>query len=250
MSDENKVIPAGTPIIINTVPTTPASAEPVQLREGRERREAELAEAHAKGANEVLKGLGVKKSERARMIEEIRAGRVRLAEARDAAVAANQVAAQVDSDSAAIAAAQGAAKAEAEALRASLKKYADQEFAALPETFQKTINEMKLDDPQKRLEMIDVFKRTGLLSAAAGAATTATEAKPADAKPAAPASVVKPVQPSTTLAQPPAATSPPGATLNYYETWKSMTDRGEHWLAAQYLQAHQVKILEQRPQNR
>lgn len=250
MGDENK-IPAGTPIIINAVPAAPAptpAAEPTQLREGRERRESELAEARAKGANEVLKGLGVPKSDRARMIEEIRAGRVKVAVAQETAAAANQVAAQVDAQAQAATAAQEAAAKEAEALRASLKKYADQEFAALPETFQKTINEMKLDDPQKRLEMIDVFKRTGLLSAAAGAAVKPAD-PPADAsKPAAPASVVRP--PSTTMAQQPAVTSPPGATMNYYETWKAMTDRGDHWLAAQYLHAHQVKILEQRPQNR
>lgn len=245
MGDENKLIPAGTPIIINAVPQAAPTNEPAQLREGRVRREDELAEAKAKGANEVLKGLGVAKSDRARMIEEIRAGRVRLAEAKEAAVAANQVAAQVDADAAAKAAAQEAATKEAESLRTSLKKYADQEFAALPESFQKTITEMKLDDPQKRLEMIDVFKRTGLLSAALGQA-----AAPAVENKGAPPTVVAPPAPSNTMAKPPATISAPGAALNYYETWKSMTDRGDHWLAAQYLHAHQAKILEQRPQNR
>lgn len=243
MADEKQV----QPIVINVPPTPAPSApaasnEPPQLRDGREKREADLAEARAKGANEVLKGLGVRKSERARMIEEIRAGRVKLAEAKDVAAAANQAAAQVDDQAQAATAAQEAAAKEAEGLRTALKKYADQEFAALPESFQKTITEMKLDDPQKRLEMIDVFKRTGLLSAAAGAAVEAAAgaAKPADAKPAE-------KKPATTMAKPADQASPPGQAMNAYETWRAMTDRGEHWLAAQYLNAHQVQIFEQRP---
>lgn len=237
MADQN---PNTQPIIVNLPPQALAPAAPVETTEAkRAKREARIAEAKVEGQNEILKSLGVKKRERGRVLEEVKAGRVKLAEAKEAAATANQVVAQVDAAAAAAAAAQEASKAEADSLRTVLKKYADAEFAALPESFQKAIVEMKLDDPQKRLDAIDVFKRTGLLSAGVSAAaaatqTTATE-KPTEKKP------------STTMATPPAQTSPTGASLNYYETWKAMTNRGEHYVAAQYLHAHQMKILEQRP---
>lgn len=244
MAEQNATTQSAQPIIINVPPTTATPSAPLEPVEAkRAKREARIAEAKSEGANEVLKSLGVKKRERARILEEVKAGRMKLAEAKEVASTANQVAVQATTAVSDASKATDAAKAEAETLRTTLKKYADAEFAALPESFQKAIVEMKLDDPQKRLDAIDVFKRTGVLaagvSAAAAASSTTTETK-VETK-------TETKKPSTTLATPPDQRSPAGASLNYYETWKAMSDRGETWLAAQYLHANQVKILAQRP---
>lgn len=227
------------PIILKVEAATPAPVDNSDAR--REKRESKIADAKAEGANEVLKSLGVKKSERSRMIEEIRGGRMKLAEAKDAAAAANQAAAKLDAESQAQADAFKPWKDQVEQLTGALKEYADAEFNALPEAFQKTIVEMKLDDPQKRLDMIKVFKKTGVLGGATQAAKTEETAPAAKKTPA----------PSTTMATPPGAKdSPAGQALNYYEQWKAMSDRGEHYLAAQYMNAYSQKIMEQRPSTR
>lgn len=240
MAEETKPVPAAAPA---PAPAAAPSAAPAPSKAGkadlaealrdvlkpskREKQAARVAEAEARGQNEVLKGLGVKKSERARMLEEIKAGRIELAEKKKEAVEAK---------------AQVAAKAaEVDALKPyqeRMKKYADAEFESLPEKYQKALAEMKIDDPMRRLDMIELWKRTGVIEAPAatkeatkpGATTTAPTAKP-----------------SSTLAAaaPPAASPLP--TLNHYETWKQMKDSGQTFMAAQYLEAHQKKILEQRP---
>lgn len=237
MSDQ--VTTTQQPIVLKVEAATPAA--PVEDRESRrEKRESKIAEAKMEGANEVLKSLGVKKSERARMIEEIRGGRMKLAEAKDAAAAANQAAAKIDADAQAQADAFKPWKDQVEQLSSALKEYADAEFSALPEPFQKTIVEMKLDDPQKRLDMIKVFKKTGVLGATS--ATKTDETAPVAKKPPAP---------STTMATTPGAKdSPTGQAMNYYEQWKAMSDRGEHYLAAQYMNVYSQKIMEQRPSTR
>lgn len=234
MADQNQTtVPAGSPIVINVPPTASASAEKVESKESkREKREAKMAEAKAEGANEVLKSLGVKKRDRARLIEEVKAGRYKLAEQKEETKAAQEQATQAQAQVDALA----PFKAQVEALTGKLKSYADAEFNALPEAFQKTIVEMKLDDPAARLDMINVFKRTGVLGAQT-AATSATE-KPAEQKKAAP---------STTMGQAPTNVAQTGQAFNHYETWKAMTDRGEDYIAAQYFNLHMRKILEQRP---
>lgn len=230
MADQTAVpVPAGSTIVLNTTPA-PAATEDKESRSAK--REAKIAEAKQEGANEVLKSLGVKKRDRARMIEEIRGGRVKLAEAKEETQAAQAQAAQAQAQVDALA----PFKAQVEALTGKLKSYADAEFSALPEPFQKTIVEMKLDDPAARLDMINVFKRTGVLGIKA-------DEKPADAKPA----DQKKVAPSTTMGQAPTNVAQTGQAFNHYETWKAMTDRGEHFLAAQYFNLHMAKVLEQRP---
>lgn len=241
MADE-KVVPAGTPIIINT--TAPAKAdEPSQLRDGREKREAELAEARSKGANDILKSLGVKKSERARLVEEIKAGRMKIAEVKQEAEAAKTQAAAAQAEADAF----KPYKDQVDQLTQALREYADAEFAQLPEPLQKSIVDMKLDDPRQRLDMIKVFKKNGVLGmkpaeATAGNSQVTEQAKPAETK--------KP-NPSTTMATTPkGADAPGGQSMNYYETWRQLKDGGQDFLAAQYLNLHMVKIMEQRPKNR
>jgi hypothetical protein len=238
MSDQVPVIPAGSPVHINL--NSPAPAEPVQLREGKvSKREEALAEAKSQGANDVLKSLGIKKAERGRMIEAIRAGRMKLAEAKEEAAAAKQevVAKTAEVD------AFKPYKDQVEQLTGKLKEYADQEFGTLPEAFQKTLVDMKLDDPAARLDMIKVWKKNGVITAAqAQAATTAVTSEAA--KPASAAGT----KPSNTMAQTPADVKTiPGPAANHYEQWKQLTDSNQHFLAAQYFQAHQIKILEQLP---
>lgn len=229
MSDELK-IPAGSPVNINLGAAAPA-APVVESESKSAKREAAEAKAKAQGQNEVLKALGVKKSERARVLEEVKAGRIKLAEtkaeledARAQAAAATQ---QVDAFK--------PYKDQVEQLTGALKEYADAEFSALPEAFQKTLVEMKLDDPRQRLDMIKVFKKTGILGATQAAKTDEAATK-------------KTVSPSTTMAAAPnAKDSPSGQALNYYEQWKRLTDSGQSFLAAQYMNVHMQKIIDQRP---
>ncbi len=236
MSDELKVgtIPAGSPVTINlTQPAAPAPAtekraEPEQLAEAKKaKREAKLAAARDAGADEMLDKLGVKKSERARMVEEIKAGRLKLAQAKEEVVAAKT---ELDTLK--------PYKDQLEQITATLKKYADQEFSTLPEPFQKALAAMKLEDPKARLDMIEVWKSTGVI--------TATQAKDAtkDVKETAAATAPKP---SNTMAAASGAASPAGPVMNHYEHWKQLQTQGQPFLAAQYWNAHQIKILEQRP---
>ncbi len=222
---EKLEIPAGSPVNINL---SAAPAAPVESESKSAKREAQLSEAKTQGANEVLKGLGVKKAERARMIEEIRGGRMKLAEAKQEAEEAK---AQVAAKAAEVDAFKPY-KDQVDQLTGALKKYADAEFAALPEAFQKVIVDMKLDEPNKRLEMIEILKRNGAV-----AATAAPTPTPAPA-----------VKPSNTMAQTPAEIkTPAGPAANHYEQWKQLSESNQHYLAAQYFNAHQIKILEQRP---
>lgn len=242
MADENKTsVPAGSTIIINASEKSKAD-EPSQLRDGREKREAELAEARSKGANDILKSLGVKKSERARLVEEIKAGRMKIAEVKQEAEAAKTQAAAAQAEADAF----KPYKDQVDQLTAALREYADGEFAQLPEPLQKSLVDMKLDDPRQRLDMIKVFKKNGVLDsmkpseATAGNSQVQTEKKTEAKKP----------NPSNTMATPPKGSDAPGGqSLNYYETWRNLKDSGQDFLAAQYLNLHMGKIMEQRPKN-
>src|SRR6266852_6048000 len=122
------------------------------------------------------------------MIEEIKAGRLKLAQAKEEVENAK---AEVDAFK--------PFKDQVEQLTSTLKKYADQEFSTLPEPFQKALAAMKLDDPKARLDMIEVWKSTGVITA-----TQAKEAK-TEVKTEATATVTKP---SNTMAAVPTANSP------------------------------------------
>jgi hypothetical protein len=204
--------------VVAPVPVLDALRE--ALAPTKKEREAGIkAKAEAKGANEVLKAAGVKKSDRARMLEELKAGRVELSAVKQQAAAA---AAKVE-----------AVTAEAAALTPyvdRMKKYADTEFAGLPESFQKTLAAMKLDDPMKRLDMIDLWRANGVLPAGTAAA-------------------VVPVVESKGPANTTAATNPTapknGATLTHAEQWKAMKAAGQDFAAAQFYNLHRTKISEQ-----
>jgi hypothetical protein len=244
MADE-KVVPAGTPIIINT--SAPAkSDEPSQLRDGREKREAELAEARSKGANDILKSLGVKKSERARLVEEIKAGRMKIAEVKQEAEAAKTQAAEAKAEADAF----KPYKDQVDQLTQALREYADAEFAQLPEPLQKSIVDMKLDDPRQRLDMIKVFKKNGVIGLKPSEATGGNSQVATEKKTETPKAEAKKPNPSTTMASSPKGSDAPGGqSLNYYETWRQLKDSGQDFLAAQYLNLHMVKVMEQRPKN-
>lgn len=229
--------PASTPAQSAKTASAPPKADALEaLREvlqpvtEKQRRAERLAKAEAKGANEVLKTLGVKKSERARVMEELKAGKLKLAEA-----AAETADAKAKADQAAADAAR--AKGEMEKLTPyveRMKKYADSEYAALPEAFQKSLVDMKIEDPIARLDMIEIWKKNGALAATAAAASPG-------AKPQATS------KPSATMA---AATPPnasPVATLNYFEQWNQLKESGQAFAAAQFFQIHGKKILEQKP---
>lgn len=238
MSDttETKTVPAGSPVTINVAAPakTEKVAEPEQLAEAkRARREQREAAARAEGANEILKELGVKKSDRARMIEQIKDGRVKLAEVREELEAAKKASTEAKAEVDAF----KPYKDQVEQLSNTLKKYADLEFAALPEPFQKALADMKLEDPKARLDMIEVWKKNGIITPAQ-AKEAVKEVKEAP-KPA-------PI-PSNTMATAPSVTSPAGPTMNHYEVWQQLSSSGQHFLAAQYFDAHSRKILEQRP---
>lgn len=232
---ETVQIPAGSPVNINLGSPAPAViAEPSQLREGREAKRDEKAKAE--GVNDVLKALGVKKDARSRMLEEIKGGRVKLAEIKAELV---QTKAKVEEKVAEVDAFKPY-KDQVESLSNTLKEYADAEFAALPEEFQKFLVDMKTEDPKARLDAIKSLKKSGALTA--GQAKTATEAVKDETK------GEKKTQSSNTLGQSPNdVKTPTGPAQNHYEQWKQLTDSNQHFLAAQYMQVHQNKILEQMP---
>lgn len=224
------------------------------IKPSKKERQAQIrAEAEEKGANTVLKGLGVKKSERARMLEQIKDGKFQLSAAEERAQAATAEAAAAKN-------AATSAAAEADALKpmvARLKKMADREFAALPEPLQKTLIAQKIDDPMQRLDQIEIWKETKVLEAFAGqaAAPAAPTVPPvvqptADNKPVDGAPVIpqpKVPNPSNTLATGTPTPPKPSATLNHYEQWQEYKNSGQKMLAANFFKTHQAKILEQQP---
>jgi hypothetical protein len=190
------------PMSEETQPTavaTPAPAKPVQsdtvvdqlrkaLKPSKKERAAELkTKAETKGANSVLRELGVKKSERARVLEELKAGKLRLADAAQESAEAKATAAQATSDAEASKAEIAILKAQSAEKDALLKGWADEQFNALPEELQKFIAATAGESLDARLKAIKTAKESGLITVKEAAAATA-QAK----------GEAKPVKPSTT----------------------------------------------------
>lgn len=176
----------------------------------REKRAARIEQAEADGANGVLKGLGVKKAERSRMLEEIKAGKVE--------IAARRIEAET-------------AKAEAIAAKATIEKsnpyvermkvFADEAYEALPEAFQKALTDMGMNDPLERLKVIDVWKKNGVVDGAPSSSTAKASDKAVP-------------KPATTLGASGPAAPKAGPALNYLEMYQSLKNSGQKILAAQY----------------
>jgi hypothetical protein len=233
MSEDQKSN-AAAPVVINVqkaegdAPAAPApDAKAIKKAKGKAF-EKGIELGKDKGANQVLKGLGVKKSERERVLEDLKAGRLELAQKKQELA---------DAKAAAEAEKAKATKATqtAESLKPyqdRLKKYADQEFAQLPEPYQKTLADMGIEDPMRRLDTIEMWRKNGVLQAAASAA---------EAKPAAPPKT------SSTMANVTPPAPAPAGDKNHFEQWKALKDSGQTVLAAQYYAAYSRKIIEQRP---
>jgi hypothetical protein len=234
MADESAPVatPAPAPVSAPAAQASKSESLIEGLRElvkpSKREKEAELkAKAEAKGANTVLKGLGVKKSDRARMIEEIKEGRLEIAKRREETAAALAVAATAKQEV-------DKTKAEASALTPYVelaKRVADQEFAALPESFQKSLADMKIEEPLARMEMISIWKKNGVISGAA----------------AAPKADPKAPNPATTMAVGNPAAAKTGATLNHYEQWQALRSAGDKMGAAAFRKQFAIKIDEQTP---
>lgn len=210
-----------TPAVKGKSDALDALREVLQPVTEKQKRAERLAKAEAKGANEVLKGLGVKKSERARMLEEIKTGKVTIAEAKKQAEDATAKA--------------QAATAELDAIkpyRDALKEFADATFAELPESAQRFIAAQKVEDPIARMQLIKTMRETGMLSAA--------QAKDAATKPESKGA-------STTIAAPNPVPPKSGPTLNYYEQWQALKAAGDKLGAAAFRRQYGVKIDEQTP---
>lgn len=244
MAEENATgapASASAPVVVNKTESPAPKADALSaLREvlqpvtEKQKRQERIAKAEAKGANEVLKGLGVKKSERARMLEEIKSGKVQLN-------AANEQAGEFKSRAEKAEAELKALKDRASAYESLAKSYADDQFNALPEPLQKYIAATAGDSLDARLKAIKTAKESGLIDAKEAAAATAQVKS--EAKPAKPADTSKATQPK--------APSPAGE-LTHKQVWQQMRapkdgeSHGERIarerLAAQYYAAHQISI--------
>lgn len=117
----------------------------------------------------------------------------------------------------------------ADALAARLKTYSDREFAGLPETIQKAIDKSANGDPEKRLEVIDLFRESGLL----GASITTPQPAPAPAN----AGAGQGAPPKPTTAQTP------------FDQWQSLMTAGKTVQADIFYQTNAPAIEKSRPQS-
>ena len=189
----------------------------------REKRAAQLVEAEARGANALMKDLGVKKSERARMMEEIKAGKVALNARQQEAAEAKAEAAEAK-----------AAVEKANPYVERMKLVADAEYESLPESFQKSLTDMSIEDPLERLRMIDIWKKNGALQ---GAPSTTSVMGKATTKPA------------TTMGASGPAAPRSGPAMTHEDTWRSLRNAGRAFDAAQYYQAHGNSIFPPKQQS-
>ena len=183
----------------------------------REKRAAELASAEDRGANGVLKDLGVKKAERARMMEEIKAGKVALNARQQEADLLRREATEAK-----------AAVDKANPYVERMKQFADAEYEALPESFQKALTDMSIEDPLERLKMIDIWKKNGVMQGTTASAGTGAK------------SVAKS---ATTMGASGPAAPKSGPAMTHEEVWRSLRDRGSRFEAAQYYQTYGNQIF-------
>jgi len=249
MADENAPATGAPAAVAQPAPKAQQNAKPVveALREAlkptKREREAELkAKAEAKGANGLLKDLGVKgKSERARMLDQIKDGKVRLADANEQASAATAASAAEKARADKAEAELKAMKEQIGAYESLAKTYADEQFAALPEGLQKFIAATAGDSLEARLKAIKTAKDSGLITVKEAAAASA-QAK-TDARPANPANTSNATNPKA----PPATANPTPK-----QTWEQMRAErpnesqaekiGRQRLAAQFYAANQYAI--------
>lgn len=115
----------------------------------------------------------------------------------------------------------------ADALAARLKSYSDREFAALPEAVQKAIDESAAGDPEKRLDLVELMRKSGLLNGSPAAPPPAPAPANAGAGQGAP--------PKPTNAQTP------------YDQWNALVAAGKQTHADIFYQANAPAINASRP---
>jgi hypothetical protein len=118
----------------------------------------------------------------------------------------------------------------ADALAARVKAYADREFSTLPEAVQKAIDETANGDPEKRLDLVEMMRKSGLL-ATSGAAAPAPAPAPANA------GAGQGVPPKPTNAQTP------------YDQWQALVASGKQIHADLFYQANVPAIAASRPKD-
>lgn len=224
------IIPSGSPVVINVGgrSTEPASKSEGQkpetvedwqrLSANREAFSARLAEEGQKGANRVLKSLGVPREERDAYFEQIKAGKLALAPKETVAAAARVKDLETRLEM------QGKA----------LKQYADAEFAKLPEAAQKYVAATTADDPAARLQAIETLFAHGLVQREVPAAA-----------PPAPAAAPKP---ATTIGPNGPAQAPPSGSKTPFQQYQELSKQNR-FLAANFYQQHAKAIEASRPTN-
>lgn len=113
-----------------------------------------------------------------------------------------------------------------------LKSLVDTQFNELPESVRKAIDATANGDPDKRLNLIGIFRASGLLSQSPAAPAPA--APPTAPPPAAPASVT------------PSPAPAPSGTATKFQEWEAMRSRSP-MLGDFFYQQHQREIERTRP---
>lgn len=235
MADE----PQKQTVRVEVAPVAPTAPPPVdaglEFRNMTPAQFQEFAERQrAKGANEVLKELGVdSKKDRRAALEDIKAGRLQLSkkeqEVADAKAKADAEAAKLKPLEEKLA-----------AKDATLKKYADAEFAKLPENVQKAVAERFGDDPQARLDGIEWMQKHSLVPSP----VLTPEQKAKAEEEAKKAAANKPANPATTIAPPGPAAAPPSGPPNIQEIYDAHMRAGRTIAASGLAQqfAGQLKL--------
>lgn len=225
MSNENA--PPAQVHRVEVVPVAPPATAPrsdgLEFRDmSADQFKERLEREREKGARDLLKELGVdSKKDRRAALKEISEGRLQLSKKEQEAADAK---AKADAEAAKLKPLEEKLKAKDEVL----KRYADAEFAKLPENVQKAIAERFADDSQARLDGIEWMRKHGLLpTAAVPAAGAAATTEPA-----------KPPAPATTIATPGPAPTPPVGAQTAQQQYDALMRAGKTVAAASFASLH------------